>query len=193
MSAGGTSGGGTGTGQLKWYTTCGYPVCRVPSPDASIADAGPPCPAVGMACSSEGQTCGTASDFNCGSILVCARQDPKATPYGCSISSKQYKDGIEYVGDARLQALRDETLGVRLATYNYRSEVADPGPKHLGFIIEDHPGSPAVDALHHRVDLYGYVSMVVASLQLQQREIAALRKDLATAQRNAATCRKPGK
>ena len=53
----------------------------------------------------------------------------------------------------------------------------------------DQPLSPAVDSTHHRVDLYGYVSMVVATLQIQEREIAELRKELEQAHRNSPTRR----
>ncbi len=68
---------------------------------------------------------------------------------------------------------------MRLATYNYKAQVDDPNPKHLGFIIEDNPrSSPAVDWSHYRVDLYGYLSMVVATMQVQEKEIADLRREL---------------
>jgi hypothetical protein len=104
----------------------------------------------------------------------------------CPISSRKYKDDIQYVDAAGLQQLHDETLGIRLATYNYKPQVADANPKHLGFIIEDRPPqSPAVDWSHERVDLYGYLSMVVATMQVQEREIAELRRQLSSAQSRA--------
>jgi hypothetical protein len=106
----------------------------------------------------------------------------------CPVSSRKYKDGIEYVDNARLQQLHDETLGIRLATYNYKPQVADPNPKHLGFIIEDRPPhSSAVDWSHERVDLYGYLSMVVATMQVQEKEIAELRSELELARSTAQT------
>jgi hypothetical protein len=99
---------------------------------------------------------------------------------GCPVSSRRFKDGIEYVGGEGLQELHDEALGIRLATYNYKGQYADPNPKHLGFIIEDMPPeSPAVEWSRDRVDMYGYLSMVVATMQVQEREIEALRRDLA--------------
>jgi hypothetical protein len=124
-------------------------------------------------------------------IQVCARQDPTVAPYSCPISSRQYKQGITYLDGADLQKLHEHTLSTRLATYKYKSEVADPATTHLGFIIEDQPASPAVDVALGRVDLYGYVSMVVASLQVQEREIADLRKELNAARRAAAVCTGP--
>jgi hypothetical protein len=75
---------------------------------------------------------------------------------------------------------------MKLATYNYKAKVADPHLKHLGFIIEDQPESVAVDQTHHRVDLYGYVSMMVAAMQVQEKEIAELRQELGVAQRKGA-------
>jgi hypothetical protein len=184
--------GPSDAGQLQWYTTCGYPVC--PVVDAGSDDAGPACPPVGSPCSQMGQTCGTPSPANCGAIQVCASQDPKG-PNGlnCPVSSRKYKDGIEYVDDAQLRQLHDEALGIRLATYTYKPQVADPDPVHLGFIIEDNMQTPAVDRMHDRVDMYGYVSMVVAGLQVQEKEITQLRKDLEAARRDLATCKAPRK
>jgi hypothetical protein len=65
--------------------------------------------------------------------------------------------------------------------------------RHLGFIIEDMPeGSAAVLPSRDRVDLYGYTSMTVASLQHQQREIDALKAELAKLrEENAAMKRAP--
>jgi hypothetical protein len=137
-----------------------------------------------------GDTCGTPSAANCGVTLVCATQDPKSG-VGCPVSSRQYKDGIEYVGGAQLQQLHDEALGIRLATYRYKPQVDDPEPTHLGFILEDNAQTPAVDTKHNRVDMYGYVSMVVAAMQVQEKEIAQLREDLQAAKRDLATCSVP--
>jgi hypothetical protein len=177
---------------LQWYTTCGYPVCGAPS-DAGVVDAGPACPAEGTPCTQAGATCGTPSAANCGVTLVCAAQDPKGGPGGCPISSRQYKDGIAYVDEAQLQRLHAEALGIRLATYTYKPQVADPGPTHLGFIIEDDVESPAVNRSLNRVDMYGYVSMVIAGMQVQEREIAELRQELAAARRDATACKPPRK
>ncbi len=185
--------GGATSGQLRWYATCGFPLCRTPSPDASAPDAGPPCPALGSACSDAGVTCGTPSDFNCGVVQVCATQSPTAAPGGCPISSKQYKNGIEYLGNADLQRLHDAALRIKLATYQYKSQVADPNQTHLGFIIEDNPNNPAVDRPHNRVNMYGFVSMVVAGMQVQEKEIVSLRQELKAVRREAASCRSASK
>jgi hypothetical protein len=168
-------------------------VCQVSTGDAAVVtgltdDAGAPCPAIGTACSTEGAGCGTSTgSFHCGAVETCAASDPTMTKYGCPISSRQHKDGITYVSDEELQALHDETLRFQLATYNYKPDVADPAARHLGFIIEDTPpASPAVGWSRQRVDLYGYMSMVVATMQVQEKEIAELRRELAA---KAESCR----
>jgi hypothetical protein len=180
---------GTERGALQWYWTCGYPVCR--EGDGSLSDAGTGCPAAGTPCSQAGETCGVPTDSNCGVTLVCASQDPRGRPGGCPISSKKYKDGIAYVDEEQLFYLHDEVLGIKLATYEYKPQVADPGPTHLGFIIEDNLDTPAVDRTHNRVDMYGYVSMVVAAMQVQEKEIAELRKQLEAARHDIAACKAP--
>ena len=104
------------------------------------------------------------------------------------MSSRKYKNEIEYLDEAGLERLHDDTLRIKLATYKYNAGVANPDPTHLGFIIEDNPQSPAVDSARDRVDLYGYLSMVVATMQVQEKEIAALRKELDASRRSAASC-----
>jgi hypothetical protein len=169
---------------LQWYTTCGDPVCSVPLDggltDAALQDdAGVACPAVRSSCSTDAQTCGTSNPFvECGATEVCSDHDPKLGLGGCPISSRNAKDHVEYVDSAQLQKLHDETMRIRLATYNYKERYSDPSPKHLGFIIEDDPRSPAVNASRERVDLYGYLSMVVATMQVEEKEIANLRREL---------------
>jgi hypothetical protein len=174
--------------ELTWYTTCGAPVCMVP--EGGLVDAGEGCPPIGSSCTKLGETCGTPSQENCDTNLICDNHDPKgAGGEGCPISTRSFKDDIAYLGENDLQALHDDALSVKLATYNYKPAVADPTQPHLGFIIEDQPESFAVDRLHHRVDLYGYVSMAIAGMQIQEREIAALRAELDSTKREAALCR----
>jgi uncharacterized small protein (DUF1192 family) len=110
----------------------------------------------------------------------------------CPISTRRAKDEIAYLDDAARARLRDEVARVKLATYRYKQ--GDPA-RHLGFVIEDMPpGSPAVLPSRDRVDLYGYVSMAVAALQEHERELAALRAEVARlSAENAALRAKGGK
>ena len=50
----------------------------------------------------------------------------------------------------------------RLAPYEY-TVPSMAGRRRLGFILEDQPGSYAVDPEQSQVDLYGYTSMLVAT------------------------------
>ena len=171
---------------LRWYMTCGDPSCRVaasdggPLPDAGLRDdAGAPCPPVGSSCTTQGQGCGTRDPYvDCGATEVCSDQDPKSGVGGCPISSRQFKDDVEYVAPDGLERLHDQALRIRLATYRYKPAYGDSSRNHLGFIIEDDPRSPAVDVGRDRVDMYGYVSMAVAAMQVQEREIAKLRQEV---------------
>jgi hypothetical protein len=99
------------------------------------------------------------------------------TNSACPISSARFKRDISYIDDRRAERLREELLSMRMATYRYAQ---DDGAMHLGFIIEDMPpGSPAVLPTRERVDLYGYISMAVAALQQQEKEIEALKAQVA--------------
>jgi len=161
---------------LQWYSTCGWPSCPGFVPDAGARDASVSCAAERTPCTQRGATCGNPAS-NCGATLVCEDHDPKQS--GCPISSAKFKSDIRYLEPGDLERVRDETLKFRLANYRYRPEFTnDPDAEHLGFIIEDNPRSPAVYQGHDRVDLYGYMSMVVATLQVQQKEIQSLRKQL---------------
>ncbi len=173
-------------GHLVWYKTCGYPVCGGPlGADAATGDAAA-CPEVGSTCTVKGAGCGTPTRANCGVTLLCDDHNPATM---CPVSSRTFKDGIQYADEAALKRLHDETLSIKLATYTYKPEVADPSMTHLGFVIEDNPESQAVNGARARVDMYGYVSMVVASMQVQEKEIAALKGELETVRKDAAACR----
>jgi hypothetical protein len=183
LDAGHDAKAGDSGSKLQWYLTCGDPVCGEPS-DAAVVDAGT-CPDVGTSCDALGQTCGVSNPkVNCGATLLCADHNPAVE---CAMSSRKFKNDIEYLGDRELQGLHDEALRMRLATYNYKGQFADPNPKHLGFIIEDDPQSLAVDRGHDRIDIYGYLSMVLATMQVQEQEIQKLEQQLGAAQGNACT------
>jgi hypothetical protein len=170
-----------GVAGLQWWATCGDPVCQVEGDGGALRDdAGVPCPAIGTACSTDGETCGMRNaSIACGAIEECSATDP--TGGNCPISSRAFKENIRYVGDAELEMLHDEALHLRLASYNYKPQFEDPRPRHLGFIVEDDPTSPAVDGTRDRVDMYGYVSMIAAAMQVQEKEIATLRNELVEA------------
>jgi hypothetical protein len=119
-------------------------------------------------CPSEGVRCDPKSE--CNSLLVCATKDPRVQPGGCPVSRAAFKKDIEYVSADGRRTYRDQLLALRLATFRYRE---GDGRRHLGFMIDDGPAG-AIDPERDMVDLYGFTSMAVATIQAQQAEIAAL-------------------
>jgi hypothetical protein len=176
----GTNDGGPDAGSgLKLYYTCGDPVCRgytggSGAPLCTTETAGDPCTTLG-------QKCDPMND--CNALIICASSDPTKGPVGCPISRRRFKQDIHYLAPADLARYRDELLAMKLATWRYKH---DPSKERLGFMIDDNEGSAAVDGQRDLVDLYGYTSMAVATIQLQaqqihtlEREVAEMRKALA--------------
>jgi hypothetical protein len=157
-------------------------------PDAAGA---PPCEA-GMVCelSEGGSLFGHAECVEAdvapgcgviGCVFPCDCIDVPLSECACALytSTARAKRDIAYIDLEAEERLRNDLLSVRLATYRYRPGVTGESGVHLGFIIEDMPaGSPAVASPTH-VDLYGFVSMAVATIQAQQRELDALRGRIA--------------
>jgi hypothetical protein len=158
--------------RLRWFFTCGDPVC------GGHRDSGAPActggETAGSPCTPAGATCDPDDDF-CNRLLRCSWEDP--TRYGCPISRRRYKRDVRYLEPDDLRRLYDELLRHRLATYRYATADEGSTPR-LGFIIDDVPTSPAVDASGERVDLYGYASMAVAAVQAQARDIERLRDEV---------------
>lgn len=66
---------------------------------------------------------------------------------------------------------------LRLATYRYR-QAPSGAPPRLGIILEDNEQGIWVDGANDRVDVYGYASLAVATLQLQQRQLTAMQAEI---------------
>lgn len=179
--SGGASGsaGLSGTGgvpvALKWYATCGGPVCRAPSGAGGASSGVPACTAtetVGASCTTAGAQCDNGAA--CSGPLLCTTSDP--THGGqCPVSRAAFKTDIQYLSDGERAKLAEDVQSIPLVRYRYKD---GPEREHLGFIIEDVEPSPGVDSQHDQVDLYGYTSMAVAALQEQHREIQALRREV---------------
>jgi hypothetical protein len=172
----GSSGTGGASSGLKWFTTCGPPVCRVPGPGAGGSSSGvSPCThgeAAGVECTTADAECDTGAA--CSGPLKCTTSDP--TNGGqCPISRAKYKKDIEYLTTAERSKLADDVQSIPLVRYRYKD---GPEREHLGFIIEDVEPSPSVDSQRDQVDLYGYTSMAIAALQEQRREIDGLKAEI---------------
>ncbi len=96
------------------------------------------------------------------------------------VSKREFKTDIAYVDEAQRAELAEEALQTRLAEYRYKNE-PEGAKRHLGFIIDDMPeSSPAVGSDATHVDLYGYTTMLLATVQEQQRQIDELKKQVDT-------------
>jgi hypothetical protein len=110
---------------------------------------------------------------------TCQAGNNGITCTGGAISRREFKTDITYVDDAERASLASQALETRLAEYRYKTE-PDGHKRHLGFIIDDMPNaSPAVQADRTHVDLYGYTSMLLATVQEQQRQIDDLKQQVA--------------
>jgi hypothetical protein len=156
---------------LHWYATCGDPVCGLPPREPTAPSCGST--QEGDACTEQDAMCDPG--LGCGVKLRCA--DEPIDTSNCPISTRRHKTGIDYLQAADLEQLARTLQGIKLATYHYKQQ-APAAQKHLGFIIEDAPNSPAVFMNRERVDLYGYASMAVAALQVQEGKIQALEREL---------------
>lgn len=164
------------TGSLQWVPSCGEPVCRA---DNNPYDAPqiPNCTTekIGTACATEGQRCDGV--LSCGATYLCAA----AAPHNCPISRASYKQDISYLDDAERTKFYEHITQLRLATYRYKSA---PNVPQLGFMIDDVEPSVAVSGDH--VNLYGYLSMAVAAIQVQDQRIKTLERELAQLRPRAA-------
>ncbi len=131
----------------------------------------------GAACGA-GESC--ASSLSGGAIcgLRCCGGDAGS----CPVSRRIYKRDIERLDDDALGRISDELRKIQLTTYKYKSDPA-ASPRRLGFIIDDTKTSYPINADGESVNLYGYVSMAVAAIQTQSREIEALRAEVAQLRR----------
>ena len=156
------------------YLSCGDPACRGYTAKAGV----PLCTTekVGDSCTTAGTKCDPMD--GCNAVYTCAASDPRMMPGGCPISRRKFKTDIQYLDDSGLRSYAAELSKVKLATYKYKTG----GPTRLGFIIEDHEPSVSIDSERDMVDLYGYTSMAVAALKLQDQKIAVLEKQLAMLQ-----------
>jgi hypothetical protein len=98
------------------------------------------------------------------------------------VSRREFKRDIRELDRDEIERIYFELRDVKLTTYQYKTDPA-ASPRRLGFIIDDTKSPYPVNADGTSVNLYGYVSMAVAAIQSQSREIAALRAEVARLKR----------
>ncbi|MFT6162982.1 MAG: hypothetical protein ACJAZO_002600 [Myxococcota bacterium] len=147
-----------------WYTACGDPVCQsYTGPLTDVATCFDE--VVGDACAELDASCDSESERN--ALVVCTTEDPTAQPNGCPISRAAHKTDITYLSAEEHGKAVDWLKQTRLATWHYQDQDATER-LHLGLLIDDPPTSPAVRPGGEHIDLYGYTSLAVAALHVQQ-------------------------
>jgi hypothetical protein len=185
---GGTGSGGSAGGQ-------GGHQC---APDSTCGCSTGPC--CGSACCGAGEWCdtsGAAPVCRCGSITACTGLDTCNAPTvnasnpcgvvcctgsGCPVSRRVFKRDIHELDHDEIERIYSELRDIKLTTYQYKTDPA-ASPRRLGFIIDDTKSPYPVNADGTSVNLYGYMSMAVAAIQSQSREIEALRAEVARLKR----------
>ena len=184
--AAGASGGSPGAGGM---------VCT--STDARCTNGAVFC---GNACCQPGEWCDNSTNLphcRCGTTGAgCTAPDLCGAPtsacgvvccgsaVGCPKSRRAEKRDIEAVSDTDRLRLYDELRGIQLRTYRYKDEPTS-APRRLGFIIDDTRAPEAINGDGNTVNLYGYISMAVAALQTQAKEIEELRAKVRSLENDA--------
>ena len=132
-------------------------------------------------------SCACMADCFCPAegLNKCTQENDSLTCDNGTVSRRAFKKDIEYVTDSEREELASEALSMSLARYRYKNESSSE-KTHLGFIIDDQPDDSAAvasDATH--VDLYGYTTMLLATVQEQQKQIDALKKQVQALHPNA--------
>jgi hypothetical protein len=155
---------------LRWWYTCGMASC---SPgDYRDHPMIPRCgvESVGAQCFTPGALCDPVDD--CNAFMVCSETDPKETTY-CPISRMSYKKDIHFLVMNELQSYRDLLAALPLATCRREGK-----SEFLWGRADEDPVLCATFVLDP-VDIYTYVSMAVAALQVQAHQMDELTKELA--------------
>jgi Chaperone of endosialidase len=190
---GGAAGQGGGTAGAGGARSCG-PAASCPSCTTG-ACCGTSCCAPGEWCDNTGAApaCRCGSNAACTGGNMCASGGPApvdgtatcgftccggSVGSPCPISRRVFKRDIERLDQSDLARIYDELRKIQLSTYHYKTDPSGT-PRHLGFIIDDTKTPYPINADGMSVDLYGYMSMSVAAIQIQSREIEALRAEIA--------------
>lgn len=160
-------------GARTWH--CDAPTTATSCPSAR--------PRAGTVCGTEGLSCDYGCEPTRARRCVGGLWAPADSPAGCPRSTRAAKRDIAYLTPSDAERLSREVLATRLATYEYTDALL-AGRRRLGFILEDQsPTSYAREPDRSSVDLYGYTSMLVATVQAQDRRIRALEATVAAMRR----------
>lgn len=92
----------------------------------------------------------------------------------CPTSRRAAKEQIHYLADEERKQIADKILDLKLTTYRYKPGHGNSSEPQMGFIIDDVQQAPFIMPNGDRVNLYGYISAAVITLQQQQAMIEQL-------------------
>ncbi|MFO0549724.1 MAG: tail fiber domain-containing protein [Polyangiaceae bacterium] len=162
------------------------------SPSSSSSTAQTGSAATETSASAAGERCG---ETTCAAGQQCCVGMPFRTPTCfdgavCPKSRRSAKRDITYLSEADASELSREVLDMRIARYRYKAD-GETGKEHLGFIIDDVEPSLAVTGDGDHVDLYGFLSMAVLTLQTQEKRIQSLEAEVAELRKTSACSSRP--
>ena len=160
--------------ELTLFTSCGDPACEgYTGPNDGVPICTQESLEEGDVCTEEGIVCDLEDE--CNRTLICAED---YSTDNCPQSKAIFKRNIVYIDEAKSHSISADVLNMKIAEWEYKKD--PPNRKvHLGFIIDDNPGSPAVHVSGEQVDLYGYTSMAIVTIQQQQIQMERLEKRIA--------------
>lgn len=161
--------------------------------DPSVARCSDQALSEGDSCTTEGQRCvqlpaqacssSPTQSINSASFLTC-RSEPFPSDPACPMSSAAAKQHILHLSSKARAEIAQTMLTTKLAQYEYRSPAVGDTAPQLGFVIEELGEAAYVlhsDGAH--VNVYGYASAILATVQEQQRHIEKLTTEVETLQR----------
>ncbi len=93
-------------------------------------------------------------------------------------SREDFKRDISYLNTSARDEIGQMFLDIPIATWNYKNDSVE-NPQRLGFIIEDiEPSFAVTDQVGDSVNLYGFISMAAATIQMQQDQIKQLQEEM---------------
>lgn len=156
-------------GPIQWRCNAPNPMPACPMVQPNL---GTPCAMNGQACTYDCEAYGVNGGRMCtGGVWTAGRND-------CPVSTRRAKRDIVYLSEGEREQMARDVLRTRLATYEY-TDVALAGRRRLGFVYEDatthrYARDPDISG----VDLYGYTSLLLATVQTQQRQIEELQREV---------------
>jgi hypothetical protein len=94
-----------------------------------------------------------------------------------NLSSRDYKEDIQPVGEENYRKMLDQLLHLDVKTYRFRKEFGGDGITRLGFIAEEMPRE-VLSGDGKAVDTYELLAYTIGALKAQQEQILVQRQEI---------------